>query len=201
MYGKIIKRIFDFILALCASICLFPLFILLTIFLSVSNRGSAFFTQKRPGKGARIFTLIKFRTMNNKHDSRGNLLPDSERLTKVGKFIRSTSLDEIPQLINVLKGDMSLIGPRPLLIKYLPRYTENQSRRHEVRPGITGWAQINGRNAISWEKKFELDLFYVENLSLKLDCEILIKTIQKVIYRKGITAVGEATISEFKGIK
>lgn len=199
MYPKIIKPIFDFTIAFVASVFLFPVFFILTALLTIANRGNAFFTQKRPGKDEKVFCLIKFRTMNNKTDKEGKLLPDAERLTKVGKFIRSTSLDEIPQLINVLKGDMSLIGPRPLLIKYLDRYTPEQKRRHEVKPGITGWAQINGRNAISWDKKFELDVHYVDNISLKFDLLIFFKTIQKVVRRHGISAAGQATVQEFKG--
>lgn len=199
MYPSIIKPLFDFIIASLVCVILFPIFLILTMLLTIANQGNAFFMQRRPGKNERIFCLIKFRTMNNKTDQTGKLLPDAQRLTKIGKFIRSTSLDEIPQLINVLKGDMSLIGPRPLLIKYLDRYTPEQRRRHEVKPGITGWAQVNGRNAISWDKKFELDVYYVDNLSLKIDLLIFIKTIQKVINRQGISAAGQATVQEFKG--
>ena len=199
MYKRLLKPFLDFILALLGLLLLSPVFFMIMILLLVSNGGQPFFTQLRPGKNERIFRLIKFRTMNNKKDKEAKLLPDAERLTNVGKFIRSTSLDEIPQLFNVIKGDMSLIGPRPLLVKYLDRYTKSQKRRHVIKPGITGWAQVNGRNALSWEEKFELDVFYVDNLSFRLDAKIFFKTIKKVIIRHGVTAAGQATVQEFKG--
>lgn len=187
----------DFCLSLFGLILLSPLLVLLWIFLSIANRGAgAFFVQPRPGKDEKIFRIIKFKTMNDRRDENGKLLPDAERLTKVGKFIRTTSLDEIPQLINVLKGDMSLIGPRPLLIDYLPLYNERQRIRHSVRPGITGWAQVNGRNAISWKQKFEYDSWYVENISFKTDLKILVKTFQKVIKRKDIRVKAFQTFSD-----
>lgn len=170
------------------------LFVLLFV-----NEGKVFFTQERPGKKARLFKVIKFKTMTDKKDQQGKLLPDKERLTAAGKFIRSTSLDELPQLINVLKGDMSLIGPRPLLPKYLPLYNEQQKRRHEVRPGITGWAQVNGRNAISWQQKFEYDVWYVDHVSFWLDLKIIFLTIRKVLVREGISAEDSATMKPFTG--
>lgn len=176
-----------------------PIFLLVWLSLIIANSGKPFFYQRRPGKDGRIFTIVKFRTMNDKRDADGDLLPDTERLTKVGSFVRKTSLDEIPQLINVLKGDMSLVGPRPLLVEYLPLYNEVQARRHKVRPGITGWAQVNGRNAISWQQKFEYDVWYVKNLSFFLDLKILFLTIMKVVLREGISQEGEATIEQFKG--
>ena len=176
------------------------MFLILWILLSMANNGAgAFFFQERPGKNEKIFRVIKFKTMNDKRDESGSLLPDVERLTRVGRFVRSTSLDEIPQLLNVIKGDMSLIGPRPLLVQYLPLYNEEQKRRHEVRPGITGWAQVNGRNAISWQQKFEYDVWYVDHVSLSLDLKIMYKTIQKVFKRDGINSDTSATMEEFKG--
>lgn len=200
MYQKKIKRIIDFTFSLIGLIVISPVFLLLWLLLMVTNHGAgAFFTQARPGKNEKIFRVIKFKTMTDKRDKDGNLLPDMERLTKTGKLIRSTSLDEIPQLINVLKGDMSLIGPRPLLVQYLPLYSSIQARRHEVRPGITGWAQVNGRNAISWEEKFKLDVFYVKNLSLLLDLKILSKTVVKVIKSEGINEKDNTTATYFKG--
>jgi len=181
-------------------IVLSPLFLILWIWLSIANKGAgAFFLQERPGKDEKIFKVIKFKTMNDRRDENGNLLPDSERLTTIGRWIRSLSLDEIPQLINVLKGDMSLIGPRPLLVQYLPLYDEVQRRRHEVRPGITGWAQVNGRNAISWQEKFEHDVWYVDHLSLSLDIKILLKTIEKVFKREGINSGTHVTMEPFNG--
>ena len=201
MYTIILKPILDFLLSLLALIMLSPIFLLITILLTIANSGKPFFTQTRPGKNARLFKVIKFKTMNDKRDKAGNLLPDAQRLTPVGKFIRKTSLDEIPQLINVLKGDMSLIGPRPLLVEYLPLYSKEQARRHEVRPGISGWAQINGRNAISWEQKFKYDLYYVDNCSFVLDMHILIKTMEKVYKSEGINQQGQATMEFFKGTK
>lgn len=200
MYKKILKRLFDFTLSLIGLLILSPLFLLLWLFLMLANQGAGvFFTQARPGKNERIFKVIKFKTMTDERDSEGNLLPDAMRLTKVGKFVRSTSLDEIPQLLNVLKGDMSLIGPRPLLVRYLPLYNAEQARRHEVRPGITGWAQVNGRNAISWGEKLKLDVWYVDNMSFALDVKILWMTVVKVLKREGISADKEATNKPFEG--
>ena len=198
MYKKGFKRLIDVTAAVLVLIFFSPLFIGVYLLLMLSQN-SAFFTQDRPGKNGKVFKLIKFKTMRDKRDAQGNLLPDAERLTKVGKWVRSTSLDELPQLINVLKGDMSLIGPRPLLIKYLPLYSETQKRRHEVKPGITGWAQVNGRNAISWNKKFEYDVWYVDHLSFLLDCKIVWRTIKKVIIREGISSDTSVTMEPFKG--
>ncbi len=199
MYKYFFKRLFDLILALIGLFFLIPVFILVTIGLFFSNNGKPFFFQTRPGKNDKLFKIIKFKTMNDKKDSSGNLLSDVERLTTIGSFVRKTSLDEIPQLINVLKGDMSLIGPRPLLPEYLPLYNETQRRRHEVKPGITGWAQVNGRNAISWQQKFEYDVWYVDNLSFFLDCKIIFLTINKVFKREGITAENSVSAEAFKG--
>lgn len=199
MYKTFFKRLIDFIAALFGLIILSPVFLLVTIGLFFANQGKPFFFQSRPGKGGRIFKIVKFKTMNDRKDGNGELLPDADRLTSVGAFVRKTSLDEIPQLINVLKGDMSLIGPRPLLVQYLPLYNERQARRHEVRPGITGWAQVNGRNAISWDQKFEFDVWYVENISLSLDIKILFMTFKKVFVREGISQEGQATMEAFKG--
>lgn len=199
MYKYFFKRILDFLAAFFGLIILSPIFIVVCIGLYVANDGKPFFFQARPGKGRKIFKIIKFKTMNDKKDINGNLLPDADRLTAIGSFVRKTSLDEIPQLINVLKGDMSLIGPRPLLIQYLPLYTATQSRRHEVRPGITGWAQVNGRNAISWEKKFELDVWYVDHISLATDLKVFFITFNKVFKREGISADGHVTIEPFNG--
>ncbi|MBO8458806.1 MAG: sugar transferase [Bacteroidetes bacterium] len=200
MYKNGIKRFFDFCIAFIAIIVLSPILLFTTIFLHFANKGAgAFFTQERPGKDAKIFRVIKFKTMTDERDSNGSLLPDAQRLTKVGRIVRSLSLDELPQLFNVLKGDMALIGPRPLLVKYLPLYTAEQMRRHEVRPGITGWAQVNGRNTISHTKKFEYDVWYVDHLTFALDCKILFLTIKKVFVREGISAEGEATAETFNG--
>jgi lipopolysaccharide/colanic/teichoic acid biosynthesis glycosyltransferase len=200
MYKNFFKRLIDFTIALIALLCLSPVLLIVTIWLHFANKGAgAFFTQERPGKNAKVFRVIKFKTMTDERDAEGNLLPDAQRLTRVGKIVRSTSLDELPQLINVLKGDMSLIGPRPLLVKYLPLYTAEQMRRHEVRPGITGWAQVNGRNAITHTKKFEYDVWYVDHLSLVLDLKIIGMTIYNVLHRKGISADGEATAPTFDG--
>lgn len=200
MYSRCFKRFFDILLSGGALIVLSPVILILWIWLTVANNGAgAFFFQKRPGKNAGIFHVVKFKTMTDAKDSGGNLLPDEKRLTKVGKFIRSTSLDELPQLWNVLKGDMSLIGPRPLLPEYLPLYSPEQSRRHNVRPGITGWAQINGRNAISWKQKFEYDIYYVDNISLALDIKIICLTIKKVFIREGISSETSATMEYFNG--
>jgi undecaprenyl phosphate N,N'-diacetylbacillosamine 1-phosphate transferase len=199
IYTKYIKRIIDFTVSLFGFIVISPIFVVITICLFFANQGKPFFIQKRPGKNGEIFSIIKFKTMNDKKDNNGQLLSDAERLTKVGNFVRKTSLDEIPQLMNVIKGDMSLIGPRPLLTHYLHLYNDFQNRRHEVKPGITGWAQVNGRNAISWDKKFEYDVWYVDNISFLLDCKIILKTIQKVIQSEGINAANAATIEPFNG--
>lgn len=200
MYKHLFKRIIDFSLSLIGFVIISPIFIIVWIWLTIANKGGgALFFQERPGKGEKIFKVIKFKTMTDQRDASGNLLPDAERLTKVGKFVRSTSLDEIPQLINVIKGDMSLIGPRPLLVQYLPLYDDTQRRRHEVRPGITGWAQVNGRNAISWTQKFEFDVWYVDNISLSLDIKILVRTIIKVFKREGISSDTSSTMEAFKG--
>ncbi len=199
MYKKVVKPVFDITVAACGFIVVSPIFVLITIQLFFANQGKPFFRQKRPGKNCKIFTIIKFKTMNDKKDGNGNFLHDEQRLTIIGKIVRKTSLDEIPQLINVLKGDMSLIGPRPLLTNYLHLYNDFQNRRHEVKPGITGWAQVNGRNAISWDKKFELDVYYVEHVSFWLDLKILFLTLKKVIIREGINAEDSATMEPFQG--
>lgn len=200
MYKHCLKRVFDFCIAFVAIVCLSPLLLIVTVWLHFANHGAgAFFTQERPGKNAHIFRVIKFKTMTDECDAEGKLLPDAERLTKVGRFIRATSIDELPQLFNVLKGDMALIGPRPLLVKYLPLYTPEQMRRHEVRPGITGWAQVNGRNAITHTKKFEYDVWYVDHLSFALDVKIIGMTIHNVLRHKDISAQGEATAPTFNG--
>lgn len=199
MYRNILKKNLDFFSSLIGLLLLSPIFILSTVGLYFANNGQPFFFQKRPGKNGVIFNIIKFKTMNDKKDSKGKLLSDYERLTKLGSFIRKTSIDEIPQLLNVLKGDMSLIGPRPLLPKYLSLYNDFQSRRHEVKPGITGWAQVNGRNAISWEKKFEYDVWYVDNLSILIDVKIFLMTIKKVFVSEGINMQGQVTTDAFKG--
>jgi len=201
MYPKIIKPILDFSIAFFTLLLLSPIFILVTLFLAIANSGKPFFVQKRPGKNKKLFNIIKFKTMNDKKDANGNLLPDDKRLTSIGKIVRKTSLDEIPQLINVLKGDMSLIGPRPLLPEYLPLYNKEQKKRHHVKPGITGWAQINGRNAISWEDKFKFDVWYVDNISFSTDINIIFKTIKKVLISEGISAEGNVTMGKFKGTK
>mgnify|MGYP006301341619 CR=1 FL=1 len=194
-----IKRLIDFTVALVALVILSPIIISAAFLLMITNKGTPFFVQSRPGKNNRIFSLIKFKTMNDKQDDYGKLLPDSERLTNIGRVIRSTSIDELPQLINVLKGDMSLVGPRPLLIKYLNRYTPHQARRHEVRPGITGLAQVNGRNELSWDKKFEWDIYYVDHLSFQMDVAILFQTLKAVFLRRGINSNTHATMKEFMG--
>lgn len=199
MYKNAIKRFLDFSIALIGLVLIFPLFILVIIGLFFANQGKPFFFQLRPGKNGQLFKIIKFKTMNDKKDNEGNLLSDAERLTKIGAFVRKTSLDEIPQLLNVIKGDMSLIGPRPLLPEYLPLYNDFQNKRHEVKPGITGWAQVNGRNAISWQQKFEYDVWYVENFSFLLDLQILNKTIKKVFKREGITTENSVSAEAFKG--
>lgn len=201
-YITCIKRPIDFIGSLLALIILSPIFVATIIFLYFANKNGwkgVFFVQPRPGKNEKIFNVIKFKTMTDERDSEGNLLPDADRLTKVGKFVRSTSIDELPQLINVLKGDMALIGPRPLLVQYLPLYSEEQRRRHDIRPGITGWAQCHGRNAISWKKKFELDIWYVDNCSFIVDLKIIFITLKKVIIREGISSETSATMEPFAG--
>lgn len=200
MYKHFFKRTLDFLLVLCVLLFLWPFLLLITLWLHFANHGAgAFFTQERTGKGAKRFKVIKFKTMTDERDENGKLLPDAVRLTKVGRFVRSTSIDELPQLINVLKGDMALIGPRPLMPKYLPLYSPEQRRRHEVRPGITGWAQVNGRNNISWTKKFELDVWYVDHCSFALDVKIILMTIKKVLFREDISKEGEATTVPFDG--
>ena len=200
IYRKYIKRILDFIGALIMLIVLSPLLLVVTVWLHFANKGAgAFFTQERPGKDERIFKLYKFKSMTDERDAEGNLLPDGERLTSVGRFIRKTSLDELPQLWNVLKGDMSFIGPRPLLVQYLPLYSASQRRRHEVRPGITGWAQVSGRNAISWKRKFALDVWYVDHLSFRLDYIIIWRTVVKVLRREGISSASCDTMEPFEG--
>lgn len=199
MYTNFIKRILDFLLSVIGFIILSPLFLFITLFLAIANNGKPFFIQRRPGYKGEIFSIIKFKTMNDKKDNEGNLLSDEKRLTAIGRFVRKTSLDEIPQLLNVIIGDMSLIGPRPLLTQYMHLYSPYQNRRHEVKPGITGWAQVNGRNAIDWEAKFDYDVYYVENISFLLDVKILFKTIKKILVSEGITAQNSATIEPFSG--
>jgi len=199
MYKTTIKPFLDFLAALIGLILLSPILVIVTLLLAIANKGKPFFFQTRPGENERLFSIIKFKTMNDKKDKKGNILPDAERLTAVGKFVRKTSLDEIPQLLNVLKGDMSLVGPRPLLPEYLPLYTLEQKRRHEVKPGITGWAQVNGRNALSWSDKFKRDVEYVEQQSFVLDCKILFLTLKKVLVSEGISQNGQVGMSKFEG--
>lgn len=200
MYSLFLKRILDFLIVFCVLAIIWPILLLLIIWLYFANKGAGvFFMQQRPGKKGKIFKVIKFKTMTDECDVNGDLLPDEKRLTNVGKFLRSTSMDELPQLINVLKGDMALIGPRPLLPQYLPLYNKEQARRHEVRPGITGWAQVNGRNAISWTKKFELDVWYVDHCSFLLDLKIILLTIKKVFVREGISSDTSVTMEAFNG--
>lgn len=200
MYRNGIKRFLDFWIALIALVCISPILLIVSIWLHFANKGAGvFFFQDRPGLHGKIFKIVKFKTMTDERDVNGNLLPDCVRLTKVGKFVRSTSIDELPQLINVLKGDMALIGPRPLLTEYLPLYNKEQAKRHNVRPGITGWAQCHGRNEISWQEKFKLDVWYVENCSFLTDIKIIITTINTVLNRKGISQKGNATMEPFKG--
>ena len=200
IYRNYIKRFLGFLIALVALICLSPLLIVVTIWLHFANKGAgAFFLQERPGKDAKVFKIIKFKTMTDERDADGILLPDADRLTRVGRFVRSTSIDELPQLINVLKGDMAIIGPRPLLVSYLSLYSVEQARRHEVRPGITGWAQCHGRNAISWTERFRLDVWYVDHCSFKTDVEVVFTTIKKVLVRDGISQNGQATMEAFNG--
>jgi undecaprenyl phosphate N,N'-diacetylbacillosamine 1-phosphate transferase len=199
MYKTFFKRMLDFVMAFFGLLLLSPLLIVVTMGLFFVNQGKPFFFQLRPGKDEKIFRIIKFRTMNDKKDVKGNLLPDVERLTRVGSFVRKTSLDEIPQLLNVIKGDMSLIGPRPLLPEYLPFYSEEQKRRHELRPGITGWAQVNGRNTISWHKKFEYDIEYIKKLDFEFDCRIIFLTIKKVLKTEGVNLNEQESSEYFNG--
>ena len=200
MYRKYLKRWLDFVIVLCVLAVIWPILLLVTLWLHFANKGAgAFFTQERPGRNGKIFKVIKFKTMTDERDADGNLLPDAERLTPVGRFVRSTSIDELPQLINVLKGDMALIGPRALLVQYLPLYSKEQARRHEVRPGITGWAQCHGRNSISWTEKFKLDVWYVDHCSLITDIKVIFITIKKVLLRDGISQEGQATMELFNG--
>lgn len=199
MYNLFFKRLFDLILALTGFFLLSPIFLITVLLLFTANQGTPFFFQIRPGKNNQLFKIIKFKTMNDKKNRSGELLPDAQRLTTVGTIVRHLSLDEIPQLLNVIKGDMSLVGPRPLLVEYLPLYNKQQARRHEVKPGITGWAQVNGRNSIDWNKKFELDVFYVDHLSFLLDLRIIFLTIKKVFIREGISSDSSVTMEKFKG--
>ncbi len=200
MYRHFIKRLLDFVISLLAIVCLSPVLLVVTVWLHFANKGAgAFFMQERPGKDGKIFRVIKFKTMTDERDADGNLLPDEVRLTPIGKFVRSASLDELPQFFNVLKGDMSLIGPRPLLVQYLPLYSKEQARRHEVRPGISGWAQCHGRNAISWTEKFKYDVWYVDHLSFLVDVKIVLLTLKSVLMRSGISHEGSATMEYFDG--
>lgn len=201
IYSKFIKRLSDFLLSLIAIIILSPVYLVLTVLVKIKLGSPVLFCQERPGKNEKIFKMYKFRTMTDKKDENGCLLPDKDRMTKFGSFLRKTSLDELPELINILKGDMSIIGPRPLLVKYLPLYSEEQKKRHNARPGLTGLAQVNGRNAISWEKKFEYDVLYTENITFLGDVKIFFKTIFKVLKKDGISADGNVTMDEFKGTK
>lgn len=201
LYRKIVKPGLDFVISLFIFIALLPVFFIVTILLFIVNRGNPFFLQLRPGLNENLFYVIKFKTMNDKKDIAGNLLPDSKRLTSIGRFIRKTSLDEIPQLLNVIKGDMSLIGPRPLLVEYLSLYNDFQKRRHEIKPGITGWAQVNGRNAISWKQKFDYDVWYVDKLSFDLDIKIFFLTIEKIFKSEGISSATNSTMEKFLGNK
>lgn len=200
MYAKYMKRILDFIISLCAVIVLSPLLLVLIILGTIFMRGNPFFVQKRPGKDEKIFKLIKFRTMDNRKDKDGKMLPDEVRLNGYGKFLRSTSLDELPELFNIIKGDMAIVGPRPLLVQYLPLYNDKQKRRHEVLPGLTGWAQVNGRNSISWTERFELDIEYVDNIAFKKDIQIIIMTVRSVFLQKGISSETSATMEDFNGM-
>ena len=200
MYKRFLKRWLDFAIVLCVLLVIWPLLAVIAVWLHFANKGAGvFFTQERPGKDGKIFKVVKFKSMTDERDAEGRLLPDAQRLTKVGRFIRSTSLDELPQLLNVLKGDMALVGPRPLLPEYLPLYNKEQSRRHEVRPGITGWAQTHGRNAISWTEKFKLDVWYVDHVSLGVDLKVVFLTVKKVFEREGISQEGQATMEKFAG--
>lgn len=200
MYRNYLKRWLDFVIVLCVLAVIWPILLVITLWLHFANRGAgAFFTQERPGLHGKIFKVIKFKSMTDERDAEGRLLPDAQRLTRVGRFVRATSIDELPQLINVLKGDMALVGPRPLLVKYLPLYSPEQARRHEVRPGITGWAQVHGRNAIGWKEKFELDVWYVDHCSFLLDWKILFLTVKKVFVREGISSDTSVTMEPFTG--
>ena len=200
MYRRYIKRMLGFTIALVALICLSPVLLVVTVWLHFANKGAgAFFLQERPGKNGKIFKIVKFKTMTDECDAEGKLLPDKQRLTRVGRFVRSTSIDELPQLFNVLTGDMALIGPRPLLVRYLPLYSPEQFRRHEVRPGITGWAQCHGRNTLSWDEKFKLDVWYVDHYSFKTDLQVIFMTIRRVLMHEGISQQGQATMKEFTG--
>lgn len=199
MYKLFFKRFFDFILSLIAIIMLSPVYLIVIVLVRIKLGSPVFFTQKRPGKDEKIFKMYKFRTMTNEVDENGNLLPDDKRLTKFGKLLRSTSLDELPELFNILKGDMSIVGPRPLLVRYLPLYNEYQKHRHDARPGFTGWAQCNGRNSISWEEKFDLDVYYVNHITFLLDVKIIFKTVKTVLCREGISSEASSTMEEFRG--
>ena len=199
MYAKYIKRVLDAVLSFCALVVLSPVMLVLMLLGAIMMKGNPFFTQQRPGKDEKIFRLIKFRTMTCEKDQDGNLLPDEQRLNRYGKLLRSTSLDELPELVNILVGDMSIVGPRPLLVRYLPRYNEEQKRRHEVRPGLTGHAQANGRNAISWEEKFRLDVEYVDHMTFWMDVKIIFQTVSKIFKREGISSESSATMEEFMG--
>ena len=201
MYINFFKRLADFFSSLVAILMLSPLILILILLLAFANNGKPFFFQKRPGKNGKIFTIIKFKSMNDRTDKNGELLPDIERITKIGKFVRNSSLDELLQLFNVLVGDMSIVGPRPLLVKYLSRYNDEQKRRHLVKPGVTGWAQVNGRNTINWEEKFKYDVWYVDNISLKIDLKIIFMTIKKVLKKEDISASAEVTMEEFMGTR
>ncbi len=201
MYTRFFKRLIDFVIAALVLLVFSPVFLIIWVLLSIANNGSAFFYQQRPGKNQKVFKIIKFKSMNDKKDKEGNLLPDFKRMTVIGKFIRNTSLDELPQLLNVLKGDMSLVGPRPLLVSYLPLYSEKQNKRHLVKPGITGWAQVNGRNTISWDQKFEYDVWYVNHVSFILDMKIFFMTFLKVVKRSDISASENTTMEKFVGSK
>lgn len=198
-YTRFVKPLIDIVVALTIFLALSPVFIIVVLLLTIANSGKPFFFQSRPGKNGKIFKVIKFKTMNDRRDKNGNLLPDAQRLTSIGNFIRKTSLDEIPQMLNVIKGDMSLIGPRPLLVEYMPLYSEEQKKRHDVKPGITGWAQVNGRNTISWKKKFEYDVWYVNNISFGLDFKIFWLTVRKVVKSDGISSDTSATMEKFTG--
>ena len=199
LYARFTKPLLDFLVALVMFAVLLPFFIIVVVLLAIANRGKPFFFQRRPGKHGKIFKVIKFKTMNDRKDKNGQLLPDAERLTRIGKFVREKSLDEVPQLLNVIKGDMSIIGPRPLLEEYLPLYDAVQQTRHDVRPGITGWAQVNGRNTISWQQKFDYDVWYVNNVSFALDWKILMQTFRNVAKSEGISSGTSATMEKFRG--
>lgn len=201
MYKKLIKPLFDFLLSLLGFIILLPVFLIISIILSVINSGSPFFVQARPGRNGEVFRVIKFKTMTDARDENNNLLPEKDRITAVGRFLRKSSLDEIPQLLNIIKGDMSIVGPRPLRVEYLEHYNEEQARRHDVKPGVTGWAQVNGRNAISWEKKFEYDVYYVDNMSFSFDLKIILKTIKKVFDSSDVNQSDDVPMEKFRGTK